>query len=52
VAQSSAATPPSKQHAANGITTATWSGPGNSSFGATLVVFRNDRMISFGLNGQ
>ena len=34
------------------ITVARWSGPGSSSFSATLVTFRNDRMIAFGVNGQ
>ena len=34
------------------ITVARWSGPGQSTFAATLVTFRNDRMIAFGVNGQ
>jgi hypothetical protein len=33
-------------------TVAMWSGPGSSSFSATLVTFRDDRMISFAVNGQ
>jgi hypothetical protein len=39
---------------ANGgqIMVARWSGPGASAFSATLVTFRNDRMIAFGVNGQ
>jgi hypothetical protein len=31
---------------------ARWSGPGQSAFAATIVTFRNDRMIAFGVNGQ
>ena len=34
------------------VTVARWSGPGQSGFSATLVTFRNDRMIAFGVNGQ
>jgi len=34
------------------IMVARWSGPGQSAFSATLVTFRNDRMIAFGVNGQ
>jgi hypothetical protein len=35
-----------------GVTVAQWSGPGQSTFSATLVSFRNDRMVAFGVNGQ
>jgi hypothetical protein len=34
------------------VMVARWSGPGQSMFSATLVTFRNDRMIAFGVNGQ
>ena len=34
------------------VMVARWSGPGQSSFSATLVTFKNDRMIAFGVNGQ
>ncbi len=34
------------------IMVARWSGPGQSAFSATLVTFKDDRMISFGVNGQ
>jgi hypothetical protein len=34
------------------VMVARWSGPGQSAFSATLVTFRNDRMIAFGVNGQ
>jgi hypothetical protein len=36
----------------NQVMVARWSGPGQSAFSATLVTFRNDRMIAFGVNGQ
>ena len=35
-----------------GLTVARWSGPGQSTFSATIVSFRNDRMVAFGVNGQ
>ena len=34
------------------VMVARWSGPGQSAFSATLVTFRDDRMIAFGVNGQ
>jgi hypothetical protein len=34
------------------VVVARWSGPGQSTFSATLVTFRNDRMIAFAVNGQ
>ena len=33
-------------------TVARWSGPGQSAFSATIVSFRNDRMVAFGVNAQ
>jgi hypothetical protein len=33
-------------------TVARWSGPGQSAFAATIITFRNDRMVAFGVNGQ
>ena len=33
-------------------TVARWSGPGQSPFSATIITFRNDRMIAFAVNGQ
>jgi hypothetical protein len=35
-----------------GLTVARWSGPGQSAFAATIISFRNDRMVAFGVNGQ
>jgi hypothetical protein len=35
-----------------GLTVARWSGPGPSAFAATIITFRNDRMVAFGVNGQ
>jgi len=40
------------ERSATGDMVARWSGPGQSGFSATLVSFRNDRMIAFGVNGQ
>ena len=40
------------QGGGNQTTVARWSGPGSSTFAATIVTFRNDRMIAFGVNGQ
>ena len=37
---------------ASQLTVARWSGPGQSTFGATIITFRNDRMIAFAVNGQ
>ena len=34
------------------VTQARWSGPGAPPFAATLVSFRNDRMVAFAVNGQ
>jgi hypothetical protein len=36
----------------NPVTVARWSGPGQSTFGATIITFRNDRMVAFAVNGQ
>jgi hypothetical protein len=35
-----------------GLTVRRWSGPGQSAFSATIVSFRGDRMVAFGVNGQ
>jgi hypothetical protein len=37
---------------AGGQTVARWAGPGQSTFSATIITFRNDRMIAFAVNGQ
>lgn len=34
------------------VTVARWSGPGASPFSATLVNFRNDRLVAVAVNGQ
>jgi hypothetical protein len=34
------------------LTVRRWSGPGQSAFAATIISFRNDRMVAFGVNGQ
>lgn len=39
-------------NAGGGRTVARWSGPGQSAFASTIVTFRDDRMIAFGVNGQ
>jgi hypothetical protein len=35
-----------------GLIVRRWSGPGQSAYSATIVTFRNDRMVAFGVNGQ